>query len=99
MYLLASSITSLLTMTTFTIKFWFVVLSQINHLTSLSVLRGGCKSLEAILKFSLYFDGWLNGCVAIDFVLLVVFFMNFCIVNCSFIRQRQTDMCHLFHQS
>ncbi|CAF4264672.1 unnamed protein product, partial [Adineta steineri] len=63
MYLLASSITSLLTITMFIIKFWFVVLTHINVSTSLSVLRGGCASIEPILKLFLYLDGWLNACV------------------------------------
>jgi hypothetical protein len=65
-YLLASSVTSFLAISMFTIKFWFVVLSQINVSTSLSTLRGGCVSIEVILKFSLYLDGWLNACVAIE---------------------------------
>ncbi len=71
MYLLASSITSLLTVSMFTIKFWFVVLTQINVSTNLSVLRGGCVSIEPILKLFLYFDGWLNACVAIERVVHV----------------------------
>ncbi|CAF0713756.1 unnamed protein product [Adineta steineri] len=65
-YLLASSITSLLTIIMFIIKFWFVVLTRINVSTSLSVLRGGCASIELILKLFLYLDGWLNACVAIE---------------------------------
>ncbi len=71
MYLLASSITSLVTVSMFTIKFWFVVLTQINVSTSLSVLRGGCVSIEPILKLFLYFDGWLNACVAVERAVLV----------------------------
>ena len=60
-YLLASSITSFLTVSVSTVKFWFVVLSQINVINSLSVLRGGCLSIEVILKVFLYSDGWLNA--------------------------------------
>ncbi|CAF0834669.1 unnamed protein product [Adineta steineri] len=66
MYLLASSITSLLAISMFIIKFWFVVLTHINVSTSLSALRGGCASLEPILKLFLYLDGWLNACVAVE---------------------------------
>jgi hypothetical protein len=66
MYLLASSITSLLTICMFTVKFWFVVLTQMNISTSLSVLRGGCVSIEPILKLFVYVDSWLNACVAIE---------------------------------
>jgi hypothetical protein len=71
MYLLASSITSLSAIIMFTIKFWFVVLTQINVSTSLSVLRGGCVSIEPILKLFLYLDGWFNGCVAVERAVLV----------------------------
>jgi hypothetical protein len=66
MYLLASSITSLLTISMFTVKFWFVVLSQINVSISLSVLRGGCVSIEPLLKLFVYLDTWLNACVAVE---------------------------------
>ena len=66
MYLLASSITSFVTISMSTIQFWFVVLSQIDVSTSLSILRGGCVSIEVILKVFLYLDGWLNASVAIE---------------------------------
>ncbi|CAF1269417.1 unnamed protein product [Adineta steineri] len=71
MYLLASSITSLLAISMFIIKFWFVVLTHINVSTSLSVLRGGCASIEPILKLFLYLDGWLNACVAVERAVLI----------------------------
>jgi hypothetical protein len=77
MYLLASSITSLVTVSMFTFKFWFVVLTQINVSTSLSVLRGGCVSIEPILKLFLYSDGWLNACVAVERAVLVFKGVNF----------------------
>ena len=66
LYLLASSITSLLTMIMFTIKFWFLILTQINPLISYSIHRGGCKSIEFILKICLYSNNWLNVCVAFE---------------------------------
>ncbi|CAF1081204.1 unnamed protein product [Adineta ricciae] len=50
----------------FFIKFWFVVLTQINDTTNLSIHRAGCKVIEPFLKLLLYFDGWLNACVAIE---------------------------------
>ncbi|CAF1027553.1 unnamed protein product [Adineta steineri] len=71
MYLLTSSITSLLTISMFIIKFWFVVLTHINVSTSLPVLRGGCASIEPILKLFLYLDGWLNACVAVERAVLI----------------------------
>ncbi|CAF1178450.1 unnamed protein product [Adineta steineri] len=72
MYLLASSITSLLAISMFIVKFWFVVLTHINVSTSLSVLRGGCASIEPILKLFLYLDGWLNACVAVERAVLIL---------------------------
>ncbi|CAF0810955.1 unnamed protein product [Adineta steineri] len=71
MYLLVSSITSLLAITMFIIKFWFVVVTHINVATNLSVLRGGCVSIEPILKLFLYLDGWLNACVAVERAALI----------------------------
>ncbi|CAF4167892.1 unnamed protein product, partial [Adineta steineri] len=71
MYLLASSITSLLAISMFIIKYWFVVLTHINVSTSLSILRGGCTSIEPILKLFLYLDGWLNACVAVERAVLI----------------------------
>ncbi|CAF0808178.1 unnamed protein product [Adineta steineri] len=77
MYLLASSITSLLAISMFIIKFWFVVLTHINGSTSLSALRGGCASIEPILKLFLYLDGWLNACVAVERAVLIFKGVNF----------------------
>ncbi|CAF1439386.1 unnamed protein product [Adineta steineri] len=71
MYLLTSSITSLSAISMFIIKFWFVVLTHINVSTSLSVIRGGCASIEPILKLFLYLDGWLNACVAVERAVLI----------------------------
>jgi hypothetical protein len=66
MYLLASSTTSLLTICMFTVKFWFVVLTQMDTFINLSVIQGGCKSIEPLLKLCFYLDAWLNACVAIE---------------------------------
>ncbi|CAF3695342.1 unnamed protein product [Adineta steineri] len=70
-YLLASSITSFLTISMFTVKFWFVVLTQMNLSIRVSVVRGGCVSIEPLLKLCLYLDAWLNACVAIERAILV----------------------------
>jgi len=65
-YLLASSITSLLTITMFTIKFWFVILIQLHSTIRSSILRTDCAFIGPVLKLCLYLDGWLNACVAIE---------------------------------
>jgi hypothetical protein len=77
MYLLASSITSLLTIIMFTIKFWFLILTQINVFVSRSVLRGGCVSIEPLLKLMLYTSNWLNACVALERAVTVFKGVNF----------------------
>ena len=66
LYLLASSITSLLTITTFTIKFWFTVLIQMHSIVNASVLQADCVFIGPFLKLCLCLDGWLNACVAIE---------------------------------
>ena len=65
-YLLASSITSLLTVSVFALKFWFLFLTYTNLSINRSFHRGGCRSLEFILKVCLYVDSWLNAAVALD---------------------------------
>ena len=66
MYLLTSSVTSLLTVSMFVVKFWFVIFFHQDLSLSLSTIRGECLSIEFLLKFFLYFDGWLNAYVAAD---------------------------------
>ena len=66
LYLLASSVTSLLTITMFTIKFWFVILIQLYSTVNTSILRTDCVFIGPILKVCLHLDGWLNACVAIE---------------------------------
>ncbi|CAF1666567.1 unnamed protein product, partial [Adineta ricciae] len=66
LYLLASSITSLATITLFTIKFWFVIITQMDTSIRLSILESGCKSIDTLLKFFFCWDAWLNACVAVE---------------------------------
>ena len=66
MYLLSSSITSLLTVSMLTVKFWFVVLTEISESVDLSAIRRGCVCVEPLLKVFLYMDSWLNACVAVE---------------------------------
>jgi len=76
-YLLASSITSLLTITMFTMKFWFVVLIQLHSTVRSSILRTDCAFIGPVLKLCLYLDGWLNACVAIERTVTVSKGVNF----------------------
>ncbi|CAF1416022.1 unnamed protein product [Adineta steineri] len=76
-YLLASSVTSFLTISMSVVKFWFVVHTQMNLSIRLSVVRGGCVLIEPLLKLCLYLDAWLNACVAIERAILVFKGINF----------------------
>ena len=66
LYLLASSVVSLLTITVFTIQFWSVVLIQLYSTVNRSLLRTDCVFIGPVLKLCLNLDGWLNSCVAIE---------------------------------
>lgn len=65
-YLLSSSVTSLLTISMLTIKFWFVILTLMNEIVNVNLLRYGCICIESFLKIFVYFDAWLNACVAVE---------------------------------
>lgn len=72
MYILALSITSILTICMLAVKCWFVILTHMNiAFIDLSTLRGGCISIEFVLKCFLYLDTWLNACVAMERTILV----------------------------
>ena len=77
MYLLASSITSFLTICLFTLEFWFFVLTHTDAPASRSVLRGGCIVIEPTLTLLSYVDSWLNACVAIERAIAVSRGVNF----------------------
>ncbi|CAM4805094.1 unnamed protein product [Rotaria magnacalcarata] len=77
LYLLVSSITSFFTVSIITVKFWFLVFTQINLPVNRWILRGGCKFLEPILKVFLYMDSWLHACVAIERAITVFQGVNF----------------------
>ncbi|CAF4245082.1 unnamed protein product [Rotaria sp. Silwood2] len=78
MYLLAPSVTSLLTICMFVVKFWFVIFTHMNTtFIQLSLLQAGCKSIEFILQLFLYLDTWFNGCVAVERAISVFKGINF----------------------
>jgi len=65
-YILASSITSLVTMILFALKFWFLFYSHQNLVNFQQISFGNCFVIEPLLKIFLYANGWLNACVAMD---------------------------------
>ena len=76
-YLLASSIVSLFIICIFTAKFWFLITTQMNASISRTVLRGGCVTIDPLLKLFLYMDSWLSACVAVERAVTVVQGVNF----------------------
>jgi hypothetical protein len=71
-YLLASSITSLLTTIALILKFWFLFHSYQDSIGLRDVLKGNCFGIEPLLKLFLYIDTWLNACVAIERTVTVI---------------------------
>ena len=65
-YLLLSSIVSLLVVSMLTANFWFVILTHINPSIHRSILRLGCILFEPGLKLFLDLNQWLNAFVAIE---------------------------------
>ncbi|CAF0978838.1 unnamed protein product [Adineta steineri] len=65
-YLLTSSITSMITVTTLLIKFWFILLTQMNLSANRSTHYYGCILIEPLLKVFLLLNNWLNTCVSIE---------------------------------
>jgi hypothetical protein len=66
LYLLASSITSFVTMIIFELKFWLLLYSQMGLITNRSFLLFQCITVDFILVVFLNLDNWLNACVAIE---------------------------------
>ncbi|CAF4978062.1 unnamed protein product, partial [Rotaria sp. Silwood1] len=63
-YLLASSITSIIIVILFSLKFWFLIYSYKDIIIKRIILLSNCMIIEPLLKLLLYIDNWLNGCVA-----------------------------------
>ncbi len=66
LYLLGSSITTLLTMIMFGLKFLILLLAQMTIVSNRSFLSVQCYSIDIILRVCLHMDQWLNACVATE---------------------------------
>ncbi|CAF1194247.1 unnamed protein product [Adineta steineri] len=69
-YLFTASITSILTMVVFLLKFMLLVLSQMALITNQSVIYINCISVDFSLKFLPNIVDWLYACVAIERALI-----------------------------
>ncbi|CAF4011362.1 unnamed protein product [Rotaria magnacalcarata] len=65
-YLLGLSMTTLLTMILFGLKFWIFVLSQMALTSNRSFIKIQCISIDFLLQLCLNMDRWLNACIAIE---------------------------------
>jgi hypothetical protein len=71
-YLLTASIISLLSISIFTIKYWQLVLFQMNSITNRSFIHFSCLLTDMLLKVFLCSVDWLNACVAIERALTAI---------------------------
>jgi hypothetical protein len=65
-YLLGSSITTLLTTIMFGLKFFILLFSQMSNITNRSFLLFQCYSFDFLLRTFLCMDQWLNASVACE---------------------------------
>ncbi|CAF4097641.1 unnamed protein product [Rotaria sp. Silwood2] len=77
LYLLDSSITTLLTTTMFGFKFWILLLAQMKIITNRSFLNIQCLSVDFLLQVFLNMDQWLNACVAVERAITIIKATNF----------------------
>ncbi|UJR17691.1 hypothetical protein I4U23_004589 [Adineta vaga] len=77
LYLLVNSITSLLTMIVFTIKFVILLLTHMSVINNRILLRYSCISINLMLSNLLNSTGWLSTCVAVERFIIVVKGINF----------------------
>jgi hypothetical protein len=66
LYLYASSITSMITLTVFLIKFFFLLAFQMETLNADIIFHIQCRIVDFLLRFLLSNGDWLNTCVAIE---------------------------------
>jgi hypothetical protein len=72
LYLLGSSITTLLTMIMFGLKFIILLLAQMTIISNRSFLSMQCYSIDFLLRIGLSMDQWLNACVATERAFTVI---------------------------
>jgi hypothetical protein len=65
-YLLSSSVVSVLVIIMFVLKFWFLFLSQMAFLTNRLFSLFNCIMMDFLVKTLLNTGDWLNACVAIE---------------------------------
>ncbi|UJR07191.1 hypothetical protein I4U23_011479 [Adineta vaga] len=72
LYLFYSSITTLLIMILFALKFWILIFTQIYLIKNRLFLQIQCISLDFLLRVCLNMDQWLNASVACERVMTII---------------------------
>ncbi|CAF1587915.1 unnamed protein product, partial [Adineta steineri] len=71
-YLFGSSITTLLTMILFGLKYFIYLSSQMSILSNQSFFKIQCHSLDFLLQICLNMNQWFNACVALERAITVI---------------------------
>ena len=71
-YLLGTSIFTLIITTIFGLKFWILILAQMEVIVNRKFLLIQCHSMDFLLRCSLSMNQWLNACVAIERAITMV---------------------------
>jgi hypothetical protein len=88
LYLLCSSITSILTAIIFTFKFWLVVLSQNGTITNRSYLKFSCITTDMLLQVFINSSEWLNAAVNAERACVVIKGIAFQKAKAKYIAKR-----------
>ena len=71
-YLFGSSLTTLMTMSTFSLKFFFLLAIQMGSMTHRTFLSLQCVSMDFLVRVGLNMDQWLNACVALERAMTII---------------------------
>ena len=66
LYLLTSSVTSMIIMCVFAMKFWFLLVSQMISIGNRSFVLVQCVCVDFLLRLLVSTNDWLSACVAIE---------------------------------
>ncbi|CAF3407239.1 unnamed protein product [Rotaria socialis] len=76
-YLLCSSITTLITVIIWTLKFWILIAIQTGLISNQSFLYVQCVLIDFFLQIGLNMNQWFNACIATDRAIITMKGINF----------------------
>ena len=77
LYLIGSSMTTLLISLSFGLKFSILLIAQMTYMNNKSFLLFQCRSLDFVIRTGLSMDQWLIACVAMERAVTVIKGVNF----------------------